>query len=186
MPDDTRIAVLVLFTVPPRQPRGTDLESLMELRRLAYDLDTEGIRLIPFPPGPPWDYPYRFPRDIDEFEELLERGRFDWSEFDYWWLRWMRDWPEPAERWWRYYREFLPETLRGVQRLIERRLVNGVVLLTSTGFGEEPMEYELQQISKLFPPRAGVNPKRETVEIGTGYDSPQNACLLRCIVARWS
>ncbi len=32
----------------------------------------------------------------------------------------------------------------------------------------------------------GVNPKRETVEIGTGYDSPQNACLLRCIVARWS
>ena len=30
----------------------------------------------------------------------------------------------------------------------------------------------------------GVNPKRETVEIGTGYHSPQNACLLRCIVAR--
>ncbi len=34
--------------------------------------------------------------------------------------------------------------------------------------------------------RTGVNPERETVEIGTGYDSPQNACLLRCIVARWS
>ncbi len=34
--------------------------------------------------------------------------------------------------------------------------------------------------------KTGVNPKRETVEIGTGYDSPQNACLLRCIVARWS
>ncbi len=33
---------------------------------------------------------------------------------------------------------------------------------------------------------SGVKPKRETVEIGTGYDSPQNACLLRCIVARWS
>jgi len=125
----------------------------MELRRLAEDMRTEGIRLIPFPLGPLWYHPF-FPFEIDEFEELLERGRFDWLEIDYWLNRWVRDWPEPEERWWRYHREWFPEVLRAAQRLIERRLVSGVVILTPTGFEEEPEDYELQQISELLPPRS--------------------------------
>ncbi len=166
MPTDTRIAVLVLFPVSRRQARLVDPESLMELRQLADDLRTEGIRLIPWPLGWPWGYPFPFP-DIDDFEEWLEieMVRPDWDDIDYWFRYLIRDWSEPTEMR-RYYRAFFPDALRGAQRLIERRKISGVVLLTSTRFEEYPMEYELLQISELLPPRSVLHlemgrPERE-------------------------
>jgi len=123
----------------------------MEVRRLADELRTEGITLIPWPPT---RYPPHFPFDMDDFEEWVARGRLDWPELETWWYRWMRDWPEPVERGWWYYREYFPEALRIVQRLIEKRQVSGVVLLTSTWLRGEVIEPELQQISELIPSRA--------------------------------
>lgn len=80
MPDETRIVVLVLFPITSRPPRARDLEPLVELRRLADDLQAEGIRLIPCLSGPSWHNPF-LPLDMQKFEELLERRRHDWSFF---------------------------------------------------------------------------------------------------------
>lgn len=187
MPDATRIVVLIFFPVRHRPPRPLDLESLMEVRRLADELRPDGIRLVPLPPWPsPW-YPPFLPVDLGDFEEWLARGGPDWREFEYWWHSWMREWPEPPERWWRYYREHFPETLRIVQRLIERRQVSGALLLTSSWLPEEVMQPELEQISELIPSRALLHleigrPQREEHALLPGVRSfryPENRDELR-------
>jgi hypothetical protein len=142
-----RDTVIVLLPWPV--PGPTSSKEFESFYRLIKDMHREEIRIVPMPPFPfhPGKMPFP-PDEMDwwEWEYWLERmDRHFFYDIEYWFHKWEK-YSHEGKYYWRHWKRYLPEMIHHLNRLADRELIKGILIVTLPGVEDQVDLDEMEQI----------------------------------------